>query len=89
MEEEFVEIFTTYDPVEAEIVITKLKDEEIEFTVTGNAQLSVTMETFNTSLSRMALKQPIKIFVKENEAEKAKKAVTTDQSDLLRDDLEY
>ncbi len=89
MEEEFVEIFTTYDPVEAEIVITKLKDEEIEYTITGNAQLSVTMETFNTPLSRMALKQPIKIFVKEKDAEHAKKSITTDQSDLLQDDLEY
>ncbi|MBN1634274.1 MAG: DUF2007 domain-containing protein [Ignavibacteria bacterium] len=89
MQEEFVEIFTTYDPIEAEIVITKLKDEEIEFTVKGTTQLSVTMETFNTPLTRMALKQPIKIFVKENDAEKAKKSVTTDQSDLLRDDLEY
>ncbi len=84
-----VEIFTTYDTMEASLVKAKLKDEEINFTVKGDGDLSMTMETFNTQLSRMALKQPIKFFVEEKDAELARTVLNTDRSNFLEDDLEY
>jgi hypothetical protein len=37
----------------------------------------------------MALKQPIKFFVKEEDYERAKTIIDKDNSDLLQDDLEY
>ena len=64
-----VEVFTTYDSMEASLVRAKLTDEEIQFSVKGDADLSMTMETFNTQLSRMALKQPIKFYVAEKDVE--------------------
>jgi hypothetical protein len=47
------------------------------------------MDTFNAEISRMALKQPIKFFVKEEDYERAKTIIDKDNSDLLQDDLEY
>jgi hypothetical protein len=84
-----VEVYTTYDSMEANLIKAKLRDEEIEFTVQGDSDLSVTMETFNSQLSRMALKQPIKFFVTEKDVEFAKIAINTDRSNLLQDDFEY
>lgn len=84
-----VEVYVTYDSMEANLVKAKLRDEEIEFAVKGDNDLTITMETFNTELSRMAMKQPIKFFVAEKDVELAKIAINTDKSGLLQDDLEY
>jgi hypothetical protein len=84
-----IEVFVTYDPMEASLVKAKLSDEEIPFTVTGDYNISITMETFNTQLGRIALKRPIKFFVHESHYELAKVAINTDKSSLLEDDLEY
>ncbi len=84
-----VEVFTTYDSMEANLIKAKLRDEEIEFAVKGDSNLAMTMEVFNSELSRMATKQPIKFFVAEKDIELAKIAINTDKSDLLQDDLEY
>lgn len=84
-----VEVFKTYDPMEANLAKAKLMDEEIWFEITGDSQLTVTMEAFNTPLTRMALKQPIKIFVKTEDVERAKSALYTDRSNLLNEDYEY
>lgn len=84
-----VEVFVTYDSMEANLVKAKLRDEEIEFAVKGDSDIAITMETFNSQLSRMAMKQPIKFYVAEKDVEFAKIAINTDNSDLLKDDLEY
>lgn len=84
-----VEVFVTYDPMEASLVRAKLTDEEILFTVTGDYNISITMETFNTELGRIALKRPIKFFVDEGQFELAKVAINTDNSSFMKDDLEY
>lgn len=84
-----IEVFTTYDSMEANLIKAKLSDEEIEFVVKGDSNLSMSMEVFNSELSRMATKQPIKFFVSEKDVEFAKIAINTDKSDLLQDDLEY
>ena len=89
MENKFMEVFVTYDPMEANLVKAKLTDEEIPFNVTGDFDISFTMETFNTELGRMALKRPIKFFVEESDFELAKVAINTDKSSLFDDDLEY
>jgi hypothetical protein len=84
-----VEVFVTYDSMEANLVKAKLRDEEIEFAVKGDSDIAITMEAFNSQLSRMAMKQPIKFYVAEKDVEFAKIAINTDKSDLLKDDLEY
>ena len=89
MENKLVEVYVTYNPMEASLVRAKLNDEEIFFNVTGDYNISVSMETFNTQLGRIALKRPIKFFVKESDAEIAKVAINTDKSSLLDEDLEY
>ena len=89
MENKLVEVYVTYDPMEASLVRAKLTDEEIFFNVTGDYNISVSMETFNTQLGRIALKRPIKFFVKESDEEIAKVAINTDKSSLLDEDLEY
>lgn len=86
---EYVEVYETYDPMEANLVKAKLTDEEIPFNVTGDYDIAYSMEAFNTSLTRMALKRPIKFFVPEDKSEFAKKIINTDNSSLLDDDLEY
>ncbi|MBS1550558.1 MAG: hypothetical protein JST15_00640 [Bacteroidetes bacterium] len=89
MENKLIEVFVTYDPMEASLVRAKLTDEEIFFNVTGDYNISVSMETFNTQLGRIALKRPIKFFVSESDAELAKVAINTDKSSFMEDDLEY
>ncbi len=89
MENKLIEVFVTYDPMEASLVKAKLTDEEIFFNVTGDYNISVSMETFNTQLGRIALKRPIKFFVSEGDAELAKVAINTDKSSFMEDDLEY
>ncbi|HMS63831.1 MAG TPA: hypothetical protein PKD83_01105 [Ignavibacteria bacterium] len=89
MENKLTEIFITYDPMEANLVKAKLRDEEIEFNVTGDYNITMSMETFNTQLGRIAMKRPIKFFVKESDIELAKVAINTDKSSLMDDDLEY
>lgn len=89
MKNNLVEVFLTYDPMEANLVKAKLTDEEIPFTVTGDYNISISMETFNTELGRIALKRPIRFFVDERNYELAKIAINTDQSNFLEDDLEY
>ena len=89
MEENFKELVVTYDPMEASLIQAKLDDEEIEYSVKGNSNLSMTMDTFNAEITRMALKQPIKFYVKEEDYDKAKKIIDTDNSDMLKDELEY
>ncbi len=84
-----VEVFITYDPMEANLVKAKLTDEEIPFRVTGDYNIAITMETFNTTMGRIALKRPIKFFVPESHLELAKIAINTDNSSLMEDDLEY
>ncbi len=84
-----VEVFVTYDPMEANLVKAKLTDEEIPFRVTGDYNIAVSMEMFNTVLGRIALKRPIKFFVPESHYEFAKVAINTDKSSFLEDDLEY
>ncbi|MCX7832679.1 MAG: hypothetical protein N2490_00495 [Ignavibacteria bacterium] len=83
------EIFRTYDPMEANLAKAKLMDEDIWFEITGDSQLTITMETFNTPLTRMALKQPIIIYVKPDDEERAKNALFTDRSNLLNEDYDY
>lgn len=84
-----VEVFITYDPMEASLVKAKLTDEEIPFKVTGDYNIATTMESFNNALGRIALKRPIKFFVPESHEELAKIAINTDNSAFLGDDLEY
>jgi hypothetical protein len=84
-----VEVHVTYDPMEANLIKAKLTDEDIPFNVTGDSNVTMTMETFNSSLSRMALKQPIKFFVEQMNYENALAAINTDRSSMLGDDLEY
>lgn len=84
-----VEVFVTYDPMEANLVKAKLDDEEIPYRVTGDFNVAISMETFNTKLGRIALKRPIKFFVPESHIELAKIAINTDNSSMLDDDLEY
>lgn len=84
-----VEVFLTYDPMEANLVKAKLNDEDIPFRVTGDYNIAMTMETFNTQLGRIALKRPIKFFVPESHFEIAMTAINTDNSSFMKDDLEY
>ncbi len=84
-----VEVFVTYDPMEANLVKAKLTDEEIPFRVTGDYNIAISMETFNTTIGRIALKRPIKFFVPESHIELAKIAINTDNSSFMEDDLEY
>lgn len=89
MEEKYVELVVTYDPMEASLIQAKLDDEEIVYSVKGSGNLAMTMDTFNAEITRMALKQPIKFFVKEEDYDRAKSIIEKDNSDLLQDDLEY
>lgn len=89
MENEMTEVFVTYDPMEASLIKAKLTDEEIPFNVTGDFNVTMSMETFNTQLGRIAMKRPIKFFVRESDLELAKVAINTDKSSLLDEDLEY
>ena len=89
MNENLKEVYVTYDPMEASLVKAKLTDEEIPFRVTGDANVTITLEIFNSPLSRMALKQPIKFFVQDSFYEIALVAINTDNSSMLGDDLEY
>lgn len=75
--------------MEANLIKAKLSDEEIPFDIQGDFNIAYSMEAFNTSLSRMALKRPIKFFVPENFFESAKTAINTDNSSMLDDDFEY
>jgi hypothetical protein len=84
-----VEVYTTYDPMEANLIKAKLTDEEIIFNVTGDFDIALSMETFNTQMGRIALKRPIKFFVAEKDVEFARIAINTDKSSFLEDDLEY
>jgi len=83
------ELFVTYNPIEASIIRAKLDDGAIDYFVSGDSNIAMTMETFNSELSRMALKQPIKFFVDENNFENAKAILERDNSDLLQDDYNY
>ena len=87
--EDLMEVHVTYDPMEANLIKAKLTDEEILFKITGDFNIAISMETFNTELSRMALKRPIKFFVHERDFEMAKIAINTDKSSFFDDDLEY
>ncbi|MBK9333262.1 MAG: DUF2007 domain-containing protein [Ignavibacteria bacterium] len=87
--EGFQEVYTTYDPMEASLIKAKLSDEEIPFEVTGDFNIAISMETFNTELGRMALKRPIKFYVQEKDIEIAKVAINTDKSSFFEDDMEY
>jgi hypothetical protein len=84
-----VEVHTTYDPMEANLIKAKLRDEGIAFRVTGDFDIAMSMEAFNTAIGRIALKRPIKFFVAEGDLEFAKVAINTDKSSFLDDDLEY
>ncbi|HMQ68170.1 MAG TPA: hypothetical protein PKA90_04020 [Ignavibacteria bacterium] len=84
-----VEVFETYDPMIANLVKAKLNDEEIPFRVTGDYNIAMSMETFNTPIGRIALKRPIKFFVPDSMTELAKVAINTDKSSFMDDDLEY
>ncbi len=84
-----IEVYSTYDPMEANLIKAKLADEEIEFSVMGDFDIAMSMETFNTPIGRIALKRPIKFFVREKDIELAKIAINTDNSSFLEDDLEY
>lgn len=84
-----MEVYVTYDPMEAQLIKAKLTDEDIPFKVTGDSNVTMTLEIFNSPLSRMALKQPIKFFVQPLYYENALTAINTDRSSMLGDDLEY
>lgn len=84
-----IEVYTTYDPMEANLIKAKLADEGIAFSVTGDFDIAMSMESFNTPIGRIALKRPIKFFVTEGDVEIAKTAINTDKSSFLDDDLEY
>ena len=84
-----IEVYSTYDPMEANLIKAKLADEEIEFSVMGDFDIAMSMETFNTPIGRIALKRPIKFFVQEKDIELAKIAINTDNSSFLEDDFEY
>jgi len=88
-ENDYIEIFCTYDPMEAKLVQAKLSDEQIPFTTLGDTELTITMDTFNSPISRMALKQPIKIFVSTENADRSKEILSRDNSALLSDDAEF
>lgn len=84
-----MEVYVTYDPMEAHLIKAKLTDEDIPFKITGDSNATMTLEIFNSPLSRMALKQPIKFFVQPMYFENALTAINTDRSSMMGDDLEY
>jgi hypothetical protein len=86
---DYKEIHTTYDPMESSLIKAKLTDENIPFNVTGDFNITMSMETFNSPIGRMALKRPIKFYVPEEFCEAAISAINTDNSSMLEDDLEY
>ena len=86
---DLVELYVTYDPMEAQLIKAKLNDEDIPFKVTGDSNATMTLEIFNSPLSRMAMKQPIKFFVFPAHYEFALTAINTDRSSMMGDDLEY
>jgi hypothetical protein len=75
--------------MEASLIKAKLTDENIPFNATGDFNITMSMETFNTEIGRMALKRPIKFFVPEEFFELAMVAINTDNSSMLPDDYEY
>ena len=89
MTDDLKKVFETFNPNEANLVKAKLDDEEIHYFVKGDSNLAMTMDTFNAELSRMALKQPIRFYVNEEDFDKVKILIETDNSGLLTDDLEY
>ncbi|HPS64003.1 MAG TPA: hypothetical protein PK447_00355 [Ignavibacteria bacterium] len=89
MIEGFIEVYKTYDPIEAKLIAAKLQDREIEFDTFGDFDLTLTMDTFNTPISRMALEQPIIFCVKEEDKENVLKIIREDKSEMMKDDLEY
>jgi hypothetical protein len=48
-EKDFIEVFLTYDPMEAKLVQARLSDAEIPFSTLGDTELTLTLETFNSS----------------------------------------
>ena len=89
MIEGFIEVYKTYDPIEAKLIAAKLQDKEIEFDTFGDFDLTLTMDTFNTQISRMALEQPIIFYVKEEDKDNVLQIIREDNSDMMKDDLEY
>ena len=57
-----IEVFVTYDPMEANLVKAKLTDEEIPFRVTGDYNIAISMESFNTVMGRIASEKSDQIF---------------------------
>ena len=55
MENKMTEVFVTYDPMEVKSLKSKATD-EIPFNVTGDFNISISMDTFNTQLGRIALR---------------------------------
>ena len=82
-ENTYIEVYRTYDPMEAKLIRAKLTDEEIPFTIIGDSELASTMDTFNSPLARMGLRVPIKVYVDKEFAEQAKKIIETDNSSML------
>ena len=89
MKENFIEVYKTYDPIEAKLISAKLQDREIEFDTIGDFDLTLTMDTFNTPISRMALEQPIIFYVHEDDKDRVIKLISEDNSGMLKEDLDY
>lgn len=89
MQSGFTEVYETYNPILASLIKAKLTDEDIPFVVSGDTSLADTIRTFDSKLTRIALKLPIKFFVPEAFTEAAKTAINTDRSGMISDDLEY
>ena len=87
-ENDFIEVYRTYDPMTSKLVQAKLSDEEIPFAVIGDGELASTMDTFNSPLARMGLKVPIKIYVDKKFADKAIEVINKDNSSMLDDTTE-
>ena len=89
MKENFKEVYKTYDPIEAKLIAAKLNDDSIEFDTYGDFDLTLTMDAFNTSISRMSLDQPIIFYVSEDDYEKTLSLLKADNSPMMKDDLDY
>lgn len=72
-------VYTTTDDFQAGIIKAKLDDENIPYSFEGGS-----LRPYKT-----ALQIPIKIYVSEKDYELALTAINTDNSGMMKDDLDY
>ncbi|CAN5551967.1 hypothetical protein BH10BAC5_BH10BAC5_09570 [soil metagenome] len=72
-------VYTTLDDFQAGIIKAKLEDENIEFSTEGGSSRPY----------KASLQIPIKIYVAEKDYELALTAINTDNSAMMKDELDY